>query len=134
MGTKLTRVTFRITDTQLPQVSPLDNALVINVPGGSAREAAPAVAVAPPPAAPEQHAEVKSEPIAEPVQVAAQPVTITAPVPAEKARFIKSVEATGSGDALQVRINADGAMAYKALLFGRVIVRMMKKASMFTHL
>ena len=110
MGTKLTRVTFRITDTQLPQVSPTDNALVINVPGSASREVAPAVAVAEPPAAPE----VKSEPIAEPVQVAVQPVTIAAPVPAAQARFVKSIEATGSGDALQVRINADGAMNYKA--------------------
>jgi len=116
MGAKLTRITFRISDAQLPQVSPTENSLVINMPGSAAREASSAVAVTAPPAA-EQHAEavVKSEPVSEPVHVA--PVEVAAapaPAPAVKAHAIKSIEATGSGDALQVRINADGAMSYKA--------------------
>jgi type IV pilus secretin PilQ/predicted competence protein len=112
MGSRLTRVTFRITDAQLPQVSPSDKTLVINLPA-SATAIAAAPAVTAPPV--EQHAEVKSEPAPEPVHIA--PVEVAAapsPVPAQKARTIKSIEATGSGDALQIRIHGDGAMAYKA--------------------
>jgi len=109
MGARLTRVTFRTSDAQLPQVAPSDKFLIVSLPSS-----APAVAAAPVVTAPPV-AEVKSEPVPEPVHVApVEVVTAAAPVPAHKAKTIKSVETTGSGDALQVRINADGAMTYKA--------------------
>jgi type IV pilus assembly protein PilQ len=113
MGSRLTRVTFRVMDTQLPQISPAENTLIVNMPASAAYDAAPAVAAAAPVVADQRAAKV--EPIPEPARVVPEPVAIAAaPVPAEKARFIKAVDATGSGDALQVRISGDGAMSYKA--------------------
>jgi len=108
MGAKLTRVTFRISDAQLPQVAPSEKSLVVSLPASAPAVAATPVVTAPP------VAEVKIEPAPEPVHVAPVEVATAAPVPAHKAKTIKSVETTGSGDALQIRINADGAMTYKA--------------------
>jgi type IV pilus assembly protein PilQ len=112
MGSRLTRVTFRIIDSQLPQVSPTDNTLVVNMPSAIAHDAAPAVGSAPA-ATVIEHSEAKAEPIAEPVRAASEPIA-TEPVPAGKARLVKAIDSSGTGDALQIRISGDGAMTYKA--------------------
>ncbi|MGZ7031214.1 MAG: AMIN domain-containing protein, partial [Thermoanaerobaculia bacterium] len=112
MGSKLTRVTFRISDTQLPQVAPAENTLVVTLPASLAHEDAPAVAVAT--VIPEKHAQPKAEPIPEPARVIPEPVVITQAVPANKASVVKSIDATGSGDSLQIRITGDGSMSYRA--------------------
>jgi len=116
MGSKLTRVTFRISDTQLPQVAPAENTLIVTLPSMAAalhEDAPPAVAAATVPV-PEQHAESKAEPVPEPARVIPEPVIISSAIPANKAKVVKSIDATGSGDSLQIRITADGSMSYKA--------------------
>ncbi|MGZ8849912.1 MAG: AMIN domain-containing protein, partial [Thermoanaerobaculia bacterium] len=108
MGSKLTRVTFRVSDAQLPQVSPTDNSVVVNVPVHETAVVAEVV-----PAVVEQHAAAQAETVPEPAHVVPQAEPL-APVPAKTARFVKGIETTGSGDSLQVRITSDGAMSYKA--------------------
>jgi type IV pilus assembly protein PilQ len=124
MGTRLTRVTFRLAEPILPTASAIQNSVVIAMPAGAADAAMPAV---------EQHAEAAAadvphvEPIADvpAAQVAeaapqaeALPVetpVITAVAPSSaKARTIKRIDTAGSGSSFEVRIAGDGAMKYKA--------------------
>jgi type IV pilus assembly protein PilQ len=112
MGSKLTRVTFRMTQpASTPQASVADNAVVISLP-------APVAVAQEPPAAPEKIVEtpaqpvVKTERIPEPAQAKTPVVTITGMA---SAKSVRRVATAGQGAALEIDIKGDGAMAsYKA--------------------
>lgn len=121
MGTRLTRVTFRLSHPAAPQATVNDNAVVVTIP----QPAATAVADTQTPAAPEvktdaapkadtPHAEV----LAESHPVVPEPVATSEPVPVSpnKARNVRKIEASGSGPDVRVIIAGDGALNYKSFL------------------
>jgi type IV pilus assembly protein PilQ len=124
MGTRLTRVTFRLSQPVTLQVMAAEKSVVVASPASAVTEAAapveiPAVAAVETVPAPVPAAEIVEErPIAEPVtQLASEPIAgpaaiSTASLP--KAKRVKKVETSGTGDALELRIAGDGAMTYKA--------------------
>src|SRR4051812_9905183 len=123
MGTRLTRVTFRLTQPMNPTASAGDNSVVVTLP---AMEAAKVDAPSPAPMtsapAPEQIAtkpvETPAEaphvePIAEPVQstpLEQAPVVTSEALPLPKAKKLKDVATQGSA----IRITGDGELTYKA--------------------
>jgi type IV pilus assembly protein PilQ len=125
MGTKLTRVVFRLVQPVVPTASVVDNGIVVAMPATAAVtetalpvvEAAksdvphvePIADVTPQPVVAEPVA--KSEPIPAAASVASTPLTSA---PLEKARVLKRVETSGSGPTFEVRIAGDGALSYKA--------------------
>lgn len=134
MGSSLTRVTLRLTDSLLPEVSATDNAVVITVPATAiAIQEAPAVDVLPP-VIPAQTASVDPapasiEPLAEPAEEVSEPVARIEPVvestpepapmiasstPLSRARNVNRIDAQTSGESVEVRIAGDGALKYKA--------------------
>lgn len=113
MGNKLTRVTFRFTAPFAPEVSAADKAVLILLP-----EIPQEAAVVEPEPEPAPVAVVEETPrvesISEPV-VEARPVQQQAVrTPLLRARNVKNVETTGTGDAMQISIAGDGELAYKA--------------------
>lgn len=132
MGSSLTRVTFRLTDSLLPEVSAAENSVIVSIPATAiaVHETTPAVDVLPAvvpavasnePAASSVEplpapAEEVAEPVArvEPVQeyAAAEPVRNTASLP--RARSVKSIDAQTANGNVEVRIAGDGALKYKA--------------------
>jgi type IV pilus assembly protein PilQ len=121
MGTRLTRVTFRLAQPLSPEASANENNVVIALPAvATAADAAPVQVVALPPV--EVKPEPKSdaprvEPIADapPSAPAAEPVAV--PMTASsgaKAKKIQRVETSGSGANVEVKISGDGALTYKA--------------------
>ena len=131
MGTKLTRVTFRLAQPVIPTASATDKSIVVAMPASLADSTTA-----------ENTDAAKSdvphvEPIAEPIApVVAEPMakseplptvtpvttmtTTTAPAmasstaPLQKARTLKRVETMGSGSTFEVRIAGDGSLNYKA--------------------
>ena len=123
MGTRLTRVTFRLSSPMNLEVAALDKAVAVTVPataiaiesGPSIIEVLPAVVPATETATAEPVSEPVAEPIAEPVveqvvETPAKPQTASLP----RARTVRNIDARTSGDAVEVRITADGALKYKA--------------------
>ena len=123
MGSRLTRVTFRLSQPVALQASAADNSVIVSVPALT-----DAVAPAEVPAvAPVVTATVTETPAAEPVVAAAEPVIVeespaapvaepvavveTASLP--KAKQLKAIETSGSGESLELRIAGDGALTYK---------------------
>ena len=123
MGTRLTRVTFRLTQPMNPTASAGDNAVVVTLP---AMEAAKIEQPAPAPA-PEQiaakPADTPAEPphVEPPVEVAAEPAVKSMPIepapvvtsealPLPKAKKLKDVATQGSA----IRITGDGELTYKS--------------------
>lgn len=118
MGTRLTRVTFRFTQSMNPTAAAGENAVVVTLPITDAKieEPAPAPQVAvkaPEPEAPH------IEPIADnatrvaepPVQsMPLEPAPVAEALPLAKAKKLKDVAADGSA----VRITGDGELTYKA--------------------
>jgi type IV pilus assembly protein PilQ len=130
MGTRLTRVTFRLSSPMNLEVAALDKAVSVTVPATAIAienapaliEVLPAVVPAAQTASVEPVAEPVLEPVAEPV---AEPISEpVAPVIAAaksqnssslpRARTVRNIDARTSGDAVEVRISADGALKYKA--------------------
>lgn len=115
MGNRLTRVTFRLSQPLTPEVSASDHGVAVKIAGGSSTAAAET-------AVPEQKAEASKseaphlEPIAEPVTPVAEPVARSESLQFPKARTLKRVDASGSGDSLEVRLAADGAIEYKSFV------------------
>jgi type IV pilus assembly protein PilQ len=115
MGSRLTRVTFRLTERLSLQASATENAVVVMFPASEIAAAAPlTVPEAQPEAAPAAIIETP-----EPVAVAEAPVSsellpAAEPVPANKAKAVKRVTTNGEGDALEIQIAGDGAMEHKA--------------------
>jgi type IV pilus assembly protein PilQ len=124
MGTRLTRVTFRMVQPLSPQASASDNNVIITMPAIAAAQpavtdTAPALIAALPPV------ELKAEPkndaprvevVADttPVAPAAEPIAVPLTASLPKAKKLQRVETSGSGANVQVRISGDGALSYKA--------------------
>jgi type IV pilus assembly protein PilQ len=136
MGTRLTRVTFRLSSPMNLEVAALDKAVAVTVPATAiAIQNAPALIEVLPavvPAAQTASAEPVSEPLVErtleptvePISEPAAQLPVVAQVtetPARsesaslpRARTVRNIDARTSGDAVEVRITADGALKYKA--------------------
>jgi type IV pilus secretin PilQ/predicted competence protein len=118
MGTRLTRVTFRLAQPATLQASVSENSVVVTVPQPSTPAAVATTAESQPAAGAAKpdtpHVEVVSEThpaLVEPV-AAAEPI----PVSPNKAKVVKRVEAAGTGSAVQVTIAGDGALSYKSFV------------------
>jgi type IV pilus assembly protein PilQ len=128
MGTRLTRVTVNLTQPATPQAVAADNLLAISLPAPMAThvadEALPAVVPVIPPSAQASAAPVSSEPEAQKVP---DPVIVSEPIRAEttksasattaggsKAKSLKSITTTTNAGQLEVSLNGDGELAYKA--------------------
>lgn len=133
MGSTLTRVTFRLTDSLLPEVSAAENSVIISIPATAIaiQETAPAVDVLPavvPVTASAEPAPSGVEPLGEPTEEVAEPVARVEPVqeqsaaaeparpaaPLKRARSVKTIDARTDGGNVEVRIAGDGALKYKA--------------------
>ncbi|HEX9983432.1 MAG TPA: type IV pilus secretin PilQ [Thermoanaerobaculia bacterium] len=129
MGSRLTRVTFRLTQSFSPQASAIDGAVVVTLPASAPMQTAATPALEPV-AAPQSTlvetlpAEVPA-PVAEPVVENLTPAPAPAParaeisieVPAEplkKAKNVRRVETASVDGDVEVRISGDGSMTYKA--------------------
>jgi type IV pilus secretin PilQ/predicted competence protein len=121
MGAMLTRVTVRLTQALTPQISVVENAVVVTLPEEAPKpvvaEEVPAVAPIVEPAIAETttipEPTVQSEPVAAETHIAAAPAAL-APVPSNKAKTLKKVETSGSGNALEVQLAGDGDINYKS--------------------
>ncbi|HYH09718.1 MAG TPA: type IV pilus secretin PilQ [Thermoanaerobaculia bacterium] len=125
MGTKLTRVTFRLAEPLMPEVAAIEKAVVITIPATAiAIEMAPSVEVLPavtPVAPAPQVADTvidETAAIEEPMPAAGVAVATPAPamdeVPLPRARSVKRIGATRSDGNVEVRITGDGQLRYKA--------------------
>ncbi len=127
MGNALTRVTFRLTQQLGLEVSAIDKAVVVTIPSTSAPvETAPAIVEALPvvapvvndPPAPEPVQTASVEPVSEPVveapAPAPAPAVVAEPESLPRARNVRRIDAATNGDAVEVRVSADGALKYKA--------------------
>src|SRR5947209_3704392 len=120
MGTRLTRITFRLAQPLSPQVAPSENNLVVTMPAvaAAAAETAPAQIAALPPVEVKKDDTPHIEPLADPTPAAppaAEPVAVPmATASGVKAKKLQHVEASGSGANIQVTISGDGSLAYKA--------------------
>jgi len=121
MGAMLTRVTVRLSQPLAPQVSVGENSVIVTIPGTAvaAVEEAPkpivaddAPAVAPIAETAIVEPTVHSEPVAAETQIAAAPVALQ-PAPANKAKTLKKVETSGSGNSVEVQLAGDGDISYK---------------------
>ncbi|HEX2062651.1 MAG TPA: type IV pilus secretin PilQ, partial [Thermoanaerobaculia bacterium] len=136
MGSKLTRVTFRLSEPLLPEVAAIEKAVVVTIPATAipiqTADAAPAVEVLPvvTPAATEAvidetpaieetmtgttgttaEAAVATPAVATPA--VATPVVEDVPLP--RARAVKRIGATTKDGNVEVRITGDGQLEYKA--------------------
>lgn len=137
MGARLTRVTLHLAQPASIEAAADENSITIKLPAGRAAavadaapakksvdtlplikpatEAAPTEAV---PAAVKVEAApeaVTSEPIAETARPAAEPAVVTEPLPpANKAKALRKIETSGTGQAMEVRLATDGDVAYNA--------------------
>jgi type IV pilus assembly protein PilQ len=130
MGSRLTRVSVHLAQPAALEASAEGNNVVITLPASTvavAADAAPAQVV---PQVVPQHiepvtaAEVKTEPLPEPVKsepiadtskpaLEAAVVTESLP-PANKAKTLRKIETSGAGPAMEVRLATDGDVAYNA--------------------
>lgn len=130
MGNRLTRVTFRFSETLHPEVMAIEKAVVITVPAtaipietasaGPTIEVLPAVtpvAEAPAPVVetiadnPAPSIEPIAETIHEPV---AEPVAVAEEIALPRARSVRNISAKNEGGNVEVRIAGDGQLHYKA--------------------
>jgi type IV pilus assembly protein PilQ len=112
MGSRLTRVTFRMSQPSTLQASADGNSIVVTVPSALAPVDVPAVA--------DTAARIEESPRVEPI-VEAAPTAVEEPLPAaesltsaSRASMVRRVETTGDGDGLVVRIVGDGTFTYNA--------------------
>ncbi|MGH9420290.1 MAG: type IV pilus secretin PilQ [Thermoanaerobaculia bacterium] len=135
MGSRLTRVSVHLSQPASLEASAEGNNLVINLPATTA----PAVVEAPAVRKPEDVSPVGATPVPQPVETAAasvkteplpdpvkseplaeaprnvEPAVITEALPpSNKAHTLKKIETSGAGAAMEVRLAADGDVAYNA--------------------
>src|SRR5581483_3736221 len=113
MGTRLTRVTFRLSQPMSPTASATENSVVVTLPLpaiAKVEETVPQVPVKPAEVAETVHNE--PVPVPEPVVTSApiEPAAVADSRPLAKAKKLKDVAAAGSA----VRITGDGELTYKS--------------------
>ncbi len=129
MGSRLTRVSVHLTQPASIEASAEGNNVIIKLPV-VVPAVAPVVADAAPAPVVPQHIEpvpsaevkaepqpepVKSEPVADAVKPALEPAVVTESLPpANKARTLKTIETSGAGAAMEVRLATDGDVTYNA--------------------
>ena len=120
MGTRLTRVTFRFSESITPEIAAAEQSVVITIPAisipgesASSIEVLPAVVPLIPQPDPiaETPAPVADVPVAEVIE---EPVPVIEEATLPRARAVKSISATTGSGAVEVRISADGTLKYKA--------------------
>ena len=137
MGARLTRVTLHLAQPASIEAAADENSITINLPAGSTAavaDAAPAKKSddTPPlvrPATDGVHTQavpaevkveagpetVRGEPIAESSRTAVDPAVVTEPLPpAIKARVLRTIETSGTGQGMVIRLATDGDVAYNA--------------------
>jgi type IV pilus assembly protein PilQ len=135
MGSRLTRVTFRLSQPLSPEVTAIEKAVVITVPAtaipieSASSEVLPAVTpvastytpapapMAEPPAVapiPEVVEQTHAEPLSEPVMEVAEPVAVAEEIPLPRAKSVREISATKNDGNVEVRIAGDGQLRYKA--------------------
>ena len=119
MGSHLTRITFRLTQTLHPEVSAIEKAVVVTIPATAiAIENAPSVEPLPAVVPAQEPVVLAETPAPEPVVETLEPTPAPAPKAEEvslpRARTLRHIAAnTGSGS-VEVHLAADGALKYKA--------------------
>jgi type IV pilus secretin PilQ/predicted competence protein len=114
MGTALTRVTLRLSDSLRPEISAIENAVVVALP--EPRPAARRVAEVPVTPSPDTYQEpvVTEVPVME-FAAAEPPARHSEPaVPLRPAKSVKRIDASHVGGSVEVRITGDGELRYKA--------------------
>jgi type IV pilus assembly protein PilQ len=119
MGSRLTRVTFRLSDSLSPEVSATDTSLMVTIPATAVpiqtASAVAAVPVVPDPVPEETLAEPTVETLSTPsVEPVAEPVAVAEDIPLPRAKTVRRIDASSNDGQVQVRISGDGALAYKA--------------------
>jgi type IV pilus secretin PilQ/predicted competence protein len=127
MGSRLTRITFRLTESLHPEVTTIDNAVVVTIPAtaipieiaAAPAQALPAFVPAESPAVEPLAdttplAEPTVEPVAEEITEIAEPVSRVEDIPLPRARAVKRIDAVANGSGVEVRIAGDGQLKYKA--------------------
>jgi type IV pilus secretin PilQ/predicted competence protein len=115
MGTTLTRVTVRLSEPLQPEISALENAVVVALP--SPRPAVEKLAeIIPVTPSPDTYREpvVTEIPVTELAASEPQTRTPQPAVPLRPAKSVKRIDATNSGGSIEVRITGDGELRYKA--------------------
>ncbi len=117
MGTRLTRVTFRLSNPLSLHTSVAENSVVIDVP--AVASPAPVAVADAKPAQGDQRAEaphVEVIPDVAPRAAVAEPVAKSEPLPAvtTRAKNVRKVETGGTGENIQITIAGDGALKYRA--------------------
>lgn len=130
MGSRLTRVTLHLAQAASIEASADENSIIINLPAGGVAVAdaapvkksddtTPSLVKPAIDAAHTEAAEVKVEATAEPIvessRAAVEPTVVTEPLPpANKAKVLRTIETSGSGQAMVIRLATDGDVAYNA--------------------
>jgi len=112
MGSPLTRITFRLSQTLHPEVSVVEKAVVVTIPATAIaiENAAPSLDPLPAVVAVSEPApEPTPEPILEPIP---QPAAVSSSLP--RARTVRRIGATADDGSVQVRISGDGMLKYNA--------------------
>ncbi|HEY0141550.1 MAG TPA: type IV pilus secretin PilQ [Thermoanaerobaculia bacterium] len=137
MGSRLTRVTFRLAESLAPEVATDGKNLTVTIPATAVpiQIAAAPAEVAPVAAIPDPQPTV-SEPEVEPIVetpadvvqasgndvvqasgndvVTAEPIARAEDIPLPRAKSVKRIDASSNGGNVEVRIAGDGALTYKA--------------------
>lgn len=110
MGSKLTRVTVKLTQAGAAQAAADGNSVIITLPAPAPAvvEAPAAVAAVPAPVP------VAAMPIQETAKPMAEPVAVADSKPLRKAKALKSIETAGTGKNTDVQIATDGEASYSA--------------------
>ena len=125
MGSRLTRITFRLAQLLTPEVTAIEKAVVVTIPAAAIPvETAPALfETALPVVTPSVTAEADDapapqvtsiEPVFEPVVEIAEPVAHVEEISMPRARSVKRIDAKSSAGNVEVRISGDGQLKYKA--------------------
>lgn len=117
MGSRLTRVTFRLSDSLAPEVAAVDKALMVTIPATAVPiQTASAIAAVPvPETAPEDAVvEPSVETLSAPAVEIAEPMAVAEEIPLPRAKTVRRIDATSNDGQVQVRISGDGALVYKA--------------------
>jgi type IV pilus assembly protein PilQ len=112
MGSRLTRVTVRLAQPASLQAAANGNAVTIALPMVAEKKEEPKPAEAPPTVAamPAMHNDMP----AETMKPAGEPAIAAESMPLPKARTLRKVETSGAPSALEVRLDTDGDISYKA--------------------